>query len=294
MSEIVPAVISCGSIMRPPQVSRRTALSILAASSLTEKSVQAAKRIPIGLEIYSVREEFKKNEMSTLEAVAGMGYECVEFHGVYADWTPEHTKQIRSKLDSLNLKCYSTHNGKKAFAGDDLKHALELNKILGCRYMVLASPGKTTTLDDWKQIADLLNRGNREMRRAGMHAGYHNHTVEWKEIDGKVPMEVLAQNTDKSIMLQLDVGHCLAAGADPVAWINNHPGRTRSLHLKDWSKEKEFQALFGEGIAPWKKILAAAQSKGGVEYYLIEQEGDRYPELETADRCLIAYRNLAG
>ena len=280
--------------MNSLQVSRRTALSLLAASSFTFKTLQAAKRIPIGLEIYSVREEFKKNDISTLEAVARMGYECVEFHGVYADWTPEHAKQIRSKLDGLNLKCYSTHNGRKAFSGDDLKRAVELNKILGSRYMVLASPGKVTTLDDWKQVADTLNTGNKEMRRAGLRAGYHNHLAEWQAIDGKVPMELLAESTDKNMMLQLDVGHCLAAGADPVAWINNHPGRTRSLHLKDWSKEKEFQALFGEGAAPWKKILSAAQDKGGVEFYLIEQEGNQYPELETADRCLIAYRNLAG
>jgi sugar phosphate isomerase/epimerase len=275
-------------------VSRRTALSLLAASSLPLKTLQAAKRIPIGLEIYSVREEFKKNEISTLEAVSGMGYECLEFHGVYADWTPEHAKQIRSKLDGLNLKCFSTHNSRKAFSGDNLKRASELNKILGSRYMVLASPGKVSTPDEWKQVADTLNQGNHEMRRAGLHAGYHNHIAEWKPVDGKVPMEILAENTDKNIMLQLDVGHCLSGGGDPVAWINNHPGRTRSLHLKDWSKEKEFQALFGEGVAPWKKILAAAQDKGGVEYYLIEQEGNQYPELETADRCLIAYRNLAG
>jgi sugar phosphate isomerase/epimerase len=280
--------------MKSLQLSRRTALSILAASALPLKTVQAAKRVPIGLEIYSVREEFKKNEVSTLQAISGMGYECVEFHGVYADWTPEHAKQIRSKLDSLNLKCFSTHNSKKAFSGDDLKRALGLNKILGCRYMILASPGKVTTLDDWKQVADTLNKGNQEMRRAGLRAGYHNHIAEWQPIDGKLPMEILAENTDKNVMLQLDVGHCLAGGADPVAWINNHPGRTRSLHLKDWSKEKEFQALFGEGVAPWKKILSAAQDKGGVEYYLIEQEGNQYPELETADRCLIAYRNLAG
>lgn len=282
------------STMKSLQVSRRTALSILAASSVSLKTANAAKRIPIGLEIYSVREEFKKNEMSTLEAVSGMGYECVEFHGVYADWTPEHTKQIRSKLDSLNLKCFSTHNSTKAFSGDGLKRAVELNKILGCHYIVLASPGKVTTADEWKQVADILNKGNREMRRSGLRAGYHNHIAEWKQVDGKLPMEILADNTDKSIMLQLDVGHCLAGGGDPVSWINNHPGRTRSLHLKDWSKEKDFQVLFGEGIAPWKKILAAAQDKGGVEYYLIEQEGSQYPELETADRCLIAYRNLVG
>jgi len=280
--------------MKSLQVSRRTALSILTASSLAPKTVQAAKRIPVGLEIYSVREEFKKNEISTLQAISGMGYECVEFYSVYADWTAEHAREIRSKLDSLNLKCFSTHNGKKAFSGDDLRRALDLNKILGSRYMVLASPGKTSTLDDWKQVADTLNTANHEMRRAGLRAGYHNHIAEWQPLDGKLPMEVLAENTDKNIMLQLDVGHCLAGGADPVAWINNHPGRTRSLHLKDWSKEKEFQALFGEGVAPWKKILSAAQDKGGVEFYLIEQEGNQYPELETADRCLIAYRNLAG
>jgi sugar phosphate isomerase/epimerase len=280
--------------MRSREVSRRTAISILTASSLGLKGLQAAKRVPIGLEIYSVRDEFKKNELTALEAVAGMGYECVEFHGVYADWTPEHAKQIRSKLDGLHLKCYSTHNSKKAFAGDDLKRALDQNKILGSRYLVLASPGKVSTADDWKRVADTLNEGNQQMRRSGLRAGYHNHIAEWAPVDGKVPMEILAENTDKSIMLQLDVGHSLAGGADPVAWINNHPGRTRSLHLKDWSKEKEFQALFGEGVAPWKKILSAAQDKGGVEYYLIEQEGNEYPELETADRCLIAYRNLAG
>src|SRR3954449_11557393 len=121
-------MISCHSIMRSFQVSRRTAISILTASYLGVNRLQAAKRIPIGLEIYSVRDEFKKNEITTLEAVAGMGYECVEFHGVYSDWTPEHAKQIRSKLDGLHLKCYSTHNSRKAFSGDDLKRALDLNK----------------------------------------------------------------------------------------------------------------------------------------------------------------------
>ena len=90
----------------------------------------AAKRVPIGLEIYSVREEFKKNEMTTLEQLAPIGYECVEFHGVYADWTPQHAKEIRSKLDSLKMKCYSTHNSKNAFYGDGLDKAVELKKIL--------------------------------------------------------------------------------------------------------------------------------------------------------------------
>src|SRR5207253_10957906 len=94
------------------------------------------------------------------------------------------------------------------------------------------------------------------------------------------------------ILLQLDVGTCLEAGSDPVAWIRDNPGRIRSLHLKDWSSDpaKGYKVLFGEGSADWKNIFAAAESVGGVEYYLLEQEGSRFSELETANRCLQSFR----
>jgi sugar phosphate isomerase/epimerase len=109
-------------------------------------------------------------------------------------------------------------------------------------------------------------------------------------------MEVIAANTPKDVMLQLDVGTCVEVGSDPVAWIKANPGRIKCLHLKEWASgsgpDKGYKALFGEGEAPWKKIFAAAESKGGVEYYLIEQEGSRLPALETAERCLAAYKKL--
>ena len=111
-------------------------------------------------------------------------------------------------------------------------------------------------------------------------------------MDGQIPMQILADNTDKSIMLQLDVGTCVEAGADPVTWINTHPGRIKSLHLKEWSPDKGYHVLFGQGVVQWRQIFAAAEAKGGVEYYLIEQEGSDFPELETADRCLIAYKEI--
>jgi sugar phosphate isomerase/epimerase len=95
-------------------------------------------------------------------------------------------------------------------------------------------------------------------------------------------------------MLQLDVGTCLAAGSDPVAWINRNPGRIRSMHVKDWSPQKGYKVLTGEGIAPWKKLFASAEKTGGIEYYLIEQEGSDYPEMETAQRCLAAFHKLHG
>jgi sugar phosphate isomerase/epimerase len=92
------------------------------------------------------------------------------------------------------------------------------------------------------------------------------------------------------------VGTCLEAGSDPVAWIRANPGRIHSLHLKDWSPDaaKGYTVLFGEGSADWKNIFAAAESAGGVEYYLLEQEGSRFSELETAQRCLQSFRSIHG
>ena len=109
-------------------------------------------------------------------------------------------------------------------------------------------------------------------------------------------MEILAKNTKPSVALQLDVGTCLEVGSDPVAWIRQNPGRVRSMHCKDWSSDpaKGYKVLFGEGAVDWKNLFAAAESVGGVEYYLIEQEGSRYSELETAEKCLAAFRKTHG
>jgi sugar phosphate isomerase/epimerase len=179
-----------------------------------------------------------------------------------------------------------------SFSADGIGKAIELNQILGSRYIVMASAGRVEGSDGWKKVADTLNNGNEKMKSAGIHAGYHNHAPEWKMVDGKMPMEILAANTDKSIMLQLDVGTALEEGKDPVEWIDRNPGRIRSLHVKEWSKDKGYKCLLGEGIGDWKKIFNAAETKGGVEYYLIEQEGSDLSEMETAQKCLEKYKKL--
>ncbi len=276
-----------------PSVTRRLFLGTVAAAPLALRAADS-NRIPVGLELYSVRDDLKKDPMGTLTGVAQAGYECVEFYSPYLEWTPDFTKQVKAHLDELKLRCYSTHNSKQSFSGEGLKKAVELNHILGAHYIVLAHPGELTSLDEWNAIADLLNAGNAQFAKAGMHAGYHNHDIEWKQLGAQRPMDILAQRTDKSIMLQLDVGTCVAMGMDPVAWIDANPGRIRSLHLKEWSPQKEYHVLFGEGVAPWKKIFAAAEKSGGVEYYLIEQEGSDYPEMETAQRCLVAFKDIHG
>ena len=274
-------------------MTRRSFMGIMAAAPLAA-AVAPSKSIPVGLELYSVREALTKDLMGTVRGVAKMGYQCVEFYSPYHDWTADYAHQVRAELDRLGIHCYSTHNGLESFISEGIGKSIELNKILGARYVVCAHPGEVAGLDGWKRVAEILNKANETMKGQGLRAGYHNHDAEWKPIDGKRPMEILAAATDKSIILQLDVGTCMAAGADPVAWIKSNPGRIRSIHVKDWSPQKEYRVLTGEGSTPWKQLFAAAETVGGVEYYLIEQEGSDYSEMETAQRCLALFRKLHG
>jgi len=244
--------------------------------------------------LYSVREELKKDPAGTVRAVAKMGYQCVEFYAPYLEWSDAQAKEMRKLLDDLGIRCYSTHNDENFFSPEKISRARDLNLILGAKYMVQAYSDPKPTLDAWKALADNLNTVAETLAPSGLKPGYHNHDTEWRPINGVRPMEIVAKNTKPSIMLQLDVGTCIEGGSDPAAWIRANPGRIHSLHLKDWSSDaaKGYKVLFGEGDAKWKDIFAAAESVGGVEYYLIEQEGSRFSELDTASRCLKTYRSM--
>lgn len=274
-------------------LTRRSFLALTAAAPLAFAATRG-KHIPVGLELYSVRDELGKDLTGTVRAVAKMGYEDVEFFAPYYQWTPEYAKEVRKLLDDLKIRCLSTHNGANVFTPEGLGKAIELNKILGAKFIVMASAGRVDGLDGWKGVAERLTQASEKLKPLGLRTGYHNHEPEFHEVEGKRPMEVLAANTPKEVMLQLDVGTCVKAGADPVAWIKANPGRINSIHCKDWGpgEDKGYRALFGEGDAPWAKIIEAAESTGGVEFYLIEQEGSRFSAFETAERCLASWKKL--
>lgn len=275
-------------------LSRRSFLAWAGAASLAFAAPAAPKRVPVGLELYSVRDELAKDLMGTVRAVAKMGYEVVEFFSPYYQWTPEYAKEVRQLLDELKIRCPSTHNGANVFTADGLQKAIELNQILGSKTIVMASAGRVAGLDGWKTVAERLTQAAEKLKPLGMRAGFHNHKIEFVPVEGKRPMDILAANTPKDVTLQLDVGTCVDAGADPVAWIKANPGRIRSIHCKEWGagEGKGYRLLLGEGDAPWQKIFAAAEKSGGVEYYLIEQEGSRFSSMETAERCLAIYKKM--
>jgi len=279
--------------MRPTLLSRRSFLALSAALPWAF-TARAASSIPVGLELYSVRDELKRDPESTVRAVASMGYTVVEFYAPYYEWTDAEAKQMRQLLDDLGLHCNSTHNDASYLGPEKLPRARDLNLILGSKYVVQASSLPQTSLDGWKSVADSLNAAAEKLAPANLKVGYHNHQVEFQLVEGKRPMEVLAKETMPNVMLQLDVGTCLEAGSDPVEWIRQNPGRIHSIHCKDWSPDpaRGYSVLFAEGSADWKNIFAAAESVGGIEYYLIEQEGSRFPELETARLCLQSYHRL--
>jgi sugar phosphate isomerase/epimerase len=260
----------------------------------------APKRRPIGIELYAVRGELARDLPGTLSAVAKMGYEAVEFYAPYCSWSLPYAKEVRSQMDDLGLRCYSTHNHIDSFTpGEGMAKAIELNQIIGSRQLILASPPKSAAgLEGWKGLCAQLTTAVGQLLPHGLTAGYHNHQAEWKTLEGGARiLDIVASHTPAEFVLQFDVGTCLEAGANPIAWIKANPGRIRSVHLKDWApgaaaEEKGYRVLFGEGVAPWAEIVATAEAVGGVEFFLMEQEGSRFSEFETAQRCLANWQQL--
>ena len=258
------------------------------------------RKYPIGIELYAVREALARDLPGTLREVAKIGYEVVEFYAPYFNWTIPYAKEVRSLMDDLGLRCYSTHNHIESFTpGEGMAKAIELNQVLGARHLILSSaPKGTEGLEGWKTLCDRLTIAVEQLQPHGLSAGFHNHQTEWTPLaGGQRVMDVIATNTPVTFVLQFDVGTCMEAGADPIAWIKANPGRIKSVHLKDWAPggaadEKGYRVLFGEGVSPWKEITAAVESVGGVEYYLMEQEGSRFAEFETARRCLSSWKAL--
>ena len=276
-------------------LSRRGFLAVSAVLPWAFRGMAASSAsIPVGLELYSVRDALKQDPEGTVRTVAKMGYKVVEFYAPYFDWSDAQAKQMRKLMDDLGIRCNSTHNGAEQFSAKNINRARDLNLILGSKYVVLAWSDPKTGPDGWKAVADTLNSAAETLEPSGLKPGYHNHQAEFTGAVGQRPMDMLAKSTKPSVMLQLDVGTCVEAGSDPVAWIRANPGRIRSIHCKDWSPDadKGYKVLFGEGVTDWKGIFAAAESVGGVEYYLIEQEGSRFSEFETARKCLQTYRSM--
>jgi len=239
----------------------------------------AKKRIPVALQLYSVRNDAAKDLPGVLEAVAKMGYEGVEFAGYY-DHKPE---AVRKMLDSNGLKCAGTHTGFGALKGDNLGKTVDLHKILGATFIMVPGGIGGKTKQGWLDAARQFTEIAAKLKVHGMMTGYHNHSHEFTPIDGQTFWDVFFSNTPDEVCHQIDTGNCMGGGGDPVSLIKKYPGRTRTVHLKEHGGPGDF----GAGKCPWNDIFAACESVGGTQWYIVEQESykNRTP-LEAVKQCM--------
>ena len=268
-----------------------------AAAPLLARRTTGRKSIPVGVLLFAVQKQLDSDFEGTLRAVAGMGYDGVEFTH-YIDWTPARAKEVRKALDSLHLRCYSTHNEPKVFV-DRLDHAIEVNHILGsesisCVRGLAAKPGgpgfQASGLDGWKRLRDVLQKSAERLRAGRQRCAFHNHVVEFEAIEGRRPIDILAEAPD--LVFQTDIWMC-SRHADPVAFLEQYPGRSDCILVTDGSSGMGKPTLLGQGNMSWPRIFDAAENKGRIRFYLIAQEGGTdLPPFKTIRTDLEQFRKL--
>ncbi|MGB9752623.1 MAG: sugar phosphate isomerase/epimerase [Roseiflexus castenholzii] len=246
-------------------------------------------RIPIALQLYSVRDDAARDLQGVLAAVADMGYEGVEFAGYYG----HDARTIRDWLDAYGLKVAGAHVGIETLLGDELARTIEFHQTLGNTTLIV--PGLAEQWRNsraaWLKTAETLNAIAVALKPYGMRTGYHNHHIEFAPMEGELPWDTLFSNTTDDVIMQFDTGNALHGGAQAAPFLRRYPGRAKTVHLKEYSATND-SALIGEGDVPWNEIFELCETIGGTEWYIVEQESYAYPPIECVRRCLQALKAM--
>ncbi|HEY8572296.1 sugar phosphate isomerase/epimerase [Phenylobacterium sp.] len=266
----------------------------------------ARTRLPIGIQLYTLAPDAQKDLDGTLAAVAKIGYRAIELAG-FAGRTPA---QFKAALDRVGLKAPSAHIQARGATGSfesDLGKLAEDLATLGATYAVMPSPYvpdrvsqaaggdyrkmmSALTADDWKFNAEYLNRNAAALKRSGIKVGYHNHNFEFAPHGRTTGMDILLAETDPSLVtFEADVGWMVAAGVDPLAYLQKHKGRFTLMHVKDVKATtltnfalRMDPTEVGSGTIDWKRLLPAAHATG-VRGFFVEQEPPfAHPRIESA------------
>lgn len=280
------------------KISRRQFIestAAFAALSLTNRSAFATPLgLPLGIQLYSVREQMSQDLDEALTAISAAGYTEVEA----ASLPKKSAKEIRAALDKAGLKCVSAHHSFSDLS-TRLDEIVAYDKELGVTFIICASPGhrnpppagtpggeKPFTLDDWHYNADQFNSFGEKTAASGVRFGYHNHTREFVVTDGKTPyLELLRLTDPKKVTFELDCGWVMVAGANPVEIMKDHPYRITMLHVKDFklppnpSPENHEARVteLGQGTVDYHPIFAQAAKTQHIQHAFVEQEAFDMP-----------------
>jgi sugar phosphate isomerase/epimerase len=262
------------------------ALAVVGTGCMKEgesRSIAKGGKIPIGLQLYSVRSEAEKDLPGVLAQVAKMGYQGVEFAGYYG----HEAKDIRKMLDANKLVCCGTHTQMADLTDDKLAATLEFNKTLGNKYVIVPwlQPNDKNPKEAWLGYAKRLNVLAEKLKPQGMWIGYHAHQHDFAPLDGTTGWDIIASNTGKNVIMQLDLGNCMDGGGDPVKYLKLYPGRAITIHLKEFSATNK-KAMIGEGDVKWAEVFKLVRAAGKTQWYIIEEEKDAVPPLQGAEISL--------
>ncbi|MHB9022922.1 MAG: sugar phosphate isomerase/epimerase family protein [Armatimonadota bacterium] len=242
--------------------------------------------ISIGLQLYTVRDETRKDFPGTLRRVAEIGYAGVEFAG----FEGQTAEAVRALLDETGLFPAGAHIGLGSLQ-ENIQQLIDYQLTLGNRNVTLGGIPAPTDADGWKKAGEMLSEYGRILHEQGLQLGYHNHAHEFKQYDGEYALDILFGNSDpRYLHSELDLFWVTKGGEDPVAYINKYANRLTLLHMKDMAPgEEQTFAEVGEGILDWPAIIAAGRGAAGVQWFIVEQDVCQRPTLESA---AISYQNL--
>ena len=268
-----------------------TKTTITAAAALAFcKTIAAAnatnyKKLPLGFQSWPIKDMLGKDFPGTLKTMSGMGYKLIELCSPagYKDigfgfLTGMSTADIKKTIEDAGLHCPSCHFGFAEFNPDRIDQSIEFAKGMGLTQMVCSTFGlpKTAQLSDYQAAADKLNTAAEKITKAGIAAGYHNHTMEFEQIDGQLVYDVLMARFDaKLVKLQFQT-EVINLGYKASTYFEKYPDRFISAHLSDWTADKK-QVPVGQGVIDWAAFFKAANT-GGVKNFFVEMKFETFAD----------------
>jgi len=245
--------------------------------------------IPVGLQLYTLRDTIAKDFEGVIKQVAAIGYKNVETYDFYG----KSAADVKKVLDDNGLKAPSGH-WLLAKLRKSVDKCIEEAKGIGCEYLVMPILDKPErkTLDQYKRHVEFFNKAGEKCKKAGITFAYHNHNFEFQKFGDTTAFEFLLKSLDPELVkIEMDCFWVTHAGQDPVAFMESNPGRFPLLHIKDLQAghapatelDAETKGLFaevGSGTIDWKRVFAAAP-KGGLKYYYVEQDFCERPPIES-------------
>jgi sugar phosphate isomerase/epimerase len=278
--------------MKRREFIQQTTLAAAAGLALPSlMSCTTAKERAIGIQLYTLKDIILKDVRGTLQQVANIGFKELELYG-YGDGKVFNMPyaDFYKMVSDMGLSVVSGHylTGQafpmmKGSLVNEWERAVEDAQKIGQKYMVIAwlHPDERKTLDDYKKVVELLNKGNEACKQAGITLGYHNHDFEFVELEGQVPYYLMAQEMDSSIALELDIYWSTFAEVDAVELFNKYSGRIHLWHVKDMDKaQRNLQTDVGSGAIDYKRVFEEAE-KSGMKHFFLEQEYFTRPQIDA-------------